>query len=265
MSPAHKGPNSDSHISKTHPEVVKQYGKLLWMDPGEPLVQEHTLNVMLDVVRRYDVDGIHMDDYFYPYKDDATDKAHSDFPDSPSWKRYLTSRGGLSRDGWRRQNVNNFVERLYSGIKHIKPWVKLGISPFGIYRPGIPTGIHAGVDQYAELYADARLWLVNGWCDYYTPQLYWPIAQKPQAYGTLLSWWIGENEKRRHIWPGNYTGRIDPGIGKWPLQEVLDQIDVTRKSHPPLETEFEKGTPMLSEAESGASGQRPFQLPGVSA
>ncbi|HLK14425.1 MAG TPA: family 10 glycosylhydrolase [Fimbriimonadaceae bacterium] len=264
MSPAQKGPNSDNHISKTHPEVVKQYGKLLWMDPGEPLVREHTLNVMLDVVRRYDVDGIHMDDYFYPYRDDATDKAHADFPDDRSWGRYLASRGssgrGLTRSSWRRQNVNQFVERLYNGIKHLKPWVKFGISPFGIYRPGIPAGIHAGVDQYEELYADARLWLNNGWCDYFTPQLYWPIAQKPQAYGTLLKWWVGENAKSRHIWPGNYTSRIDPGVGKWQLQEVLDQIDVTRATHQPYELEFSGGAAADNEPEAGATGNVHFSF-----
>lgn len=262
-SPAQKGPNSADHISNTHPEVVKKYGKLLWMDPGEPLVQQHTLDVMFDVVRRYDIDGVHMDDYFYPYRDDATDKAHADFPDERSWSNYQASRKGvrgMSRDSWRRQNVNDFVERLYHGIKHIKPWVKFGISPFGIYRPGIPEGIKAGVDQYEELYADARLWLNKGWCDYFTPQLYWPIAQKPQAYGTLLNWWVGENAEHRHVWPGNYTGRVEPGIGKWEPQEVLDQISVTRETHNPLTTGFEAGKPVDSRQESGATGNVHFSF-----
>ena len=264
MSPAQKGPNSDTHISKTHPEVVKQYGKLLWMDPGEPLVREHTLNVMLDVVQRYDVDGIHMDDYFYPYHDDATDKAHPDFPDDPSWKKYLASRSasgrGLSRSSWRRQNVNQFVERLYNGIHHLKPWVKFGISPFGIYRPGIPAGIHAGVDQYEELSSDAKLWLNKGWCDYLTPQLYWPIAQRPQAYGTLLNWWVGENTRGRHIWPGNYASRVDPAVGKWDAQELLNQISVTRETHKPFETEFRAGEPVDNHPESGATGNVHFSF-----
>jgi uncharacterized lipoprotein YddW (UPF0748 family) len=260
MSPAQKGPNSDTHISRTHPEVVRSYGKLLWMDPGEPLVREHTLNVMLDVVRRYDVDGIHIDDYFYPYKEEASDKAHSDFPDDRSYHRYLASRGSMGRATWRRQNVNLFVEQLYAGIKHIKPWVKFGISPFGIYRPGVPKGIVAGVDQYAELYADAKLWLNNGWCDYFTPQLYWPLKQTAQAYGTLLNWWISENSQGRHVWPGNYTGRVEPGVGKWDFQEVLDQIAYTRETHRPLLSEFESGKPKLSASESGATGNVHFSF-----
>ncbi|MHB8637872.1 MAG: glycoside hydrolase family 10 protein [Fimbriimonadaceae bacterium] len=264
MSPAQHGPNSASHISKTHPEVVKQYGKLLWMDPGEPLVQQHSLNVMLDVVRRYDVDGVHMDDYFYPYHDDATDKAHPDFPDDRSWNKYLASRrpvgSSLTRNAWRRQNVNRFVRRLYRGIKHLKPWVKFGISPFGIYRPGIPAGIHAGVDQYEELASDPKLWLNLGWCDYITPQLYWPIAQKAQAYGTLLNWWVSENTRHRHVWPGNYTSRIEPGIGKWEVREVLKQIEVTRDTHGPYETSFKAGVPVASGAESGATGNVHFSF-----
>ena len=264
MSPAQKGPNSDTHISKTHPEVVKQYGKLLWMDPGEPIVREHTLNVMLDVVRRYDVDGIHMDDYFYPYRDDATDKAHADFPDDRSWGKYLASRGsggrGLTRSTWRRQNVNEFVERLYHGIKQVKPWVKFGISPFGIYRPGIPSGTSAGVDQYEELFADARLWLNKGWCDYFTPQLYWPIAQKLQAYGTLLDWWVSENKQDRHIWPGNFTSRVEPSEKNWNVQEILNQISVTRETHKAFETQFRAGEPVDNRREAGATGNVHFSF-----
>src|SRR5690606_14500409 len=94
----------------------------------------------------------------------------------------------LSRADWRRKNVNLFVYRIHKGIKHRKPWVKFGISPFGIYRPGVPSGIKAGIDQYNDLYADAKLWLNQGWCDYYTPQLYWPIDQEAQSYTKLFEW-----------------------------------------------------------------------------
>lgn len=223
--PAQKGPLAKSHIKNTHPNVVKQYGRYLWLDPGEPLVQKHTLAVIRDVVRRYDIDGVHIDDYFYPYPEKG-----QDFPDDPSYKRYVAHGGELNRNDWRRQNVDELVENLYDEIKAEKKWVKFGISPFGIYRPGYPSSIKAGVDQYAELYADCKKWLNEGWCDYLSPQLYWPIAQKAQSFPVLLDWWISENTKGRHIWPGLYTSRLSGEEGKpWNLKEILDEIGVRRQ------------------------------------
>ncbi len=222
--PSAKGPLAANHIANTHPKVVKTYANMLWMDPGEPVVQRRSLAVVQDVVRRYDIDGVHIDDYFYPYPV----KGH-EFPDEPSYAAFRARGGKLARDDWRRRNVDTFVRDLYATIKREKRWVKFGISPFGIYRPGIPAGIAAGIDQYAELYADARKWLVEGWCDYYTPQLYWPIAQTKQSYPVLLKWWTGQNPKRRHLWPGNFTGRTMPWEGNWKAKEVLDQIAITRR------------------------------------
>lgn len=223
--PAQKGPYSETHLSHTHPEIVKRYGRYLWLDPGEPLVQRQSLDVIRDVVRRYDIDGVHIDDYFYPYPEDG-----QEFPDDPSFQRYQQHGGSLSRSDWRRQNVDKFVEGMYKAVKAEKPWVKVGISPFGIYRPGIPPSIKAGVDQYAELFADCKKWLNEGWCDYISPQLYWPIAQKPQSFPVLLDWWISQNVMGRHIWPGLYTSRVSGDEGKtWKLKEILDQIIETRQ------------------------------------
>ncbi len=223
--PIQKGPMAVNHISRTHPEVVKRYGKYLWMDPGEPVVQKHSLDVIRDVVHRYDIDGVHIDDYFYPYPEGG-----KDFPDEPSYEQYLRRGGKLDRPNWRRDNVDRFVKGIYTTIKAEKPWVKFGISPFGIYRPGVPDQIKAGIDQYAELYADCRKWLNEGWCDYFSPQLYWPIAQKPQSYPVLLDYWISQNLKGRHIWPGLYTSRVGGDEGKtWALKEILDQIKLTRE------------------------------------
>jgi len=223
--PAQKGPLAKSHIKNSHPEIVKQYGRYLWLDPGEPLVQKHSLAVIRDVVHRYDIDGVHIDDYFYPYPEKG-----QDFPDGPSYKSYQNAGGQLNRNDWRRNNVDTFVQNLYRTIKSEKKWVKFGISPFGIYRPGFPESIKAGVDQYAELYADCKKWLNEGWCDYLSPQLYWPIAQKAQSYPVLLDWWISQNAKGRHIWPGLYTSRLGSEEGKtWPIKEVLDEIAVTRE------------------------------------
>jgi uncharacterized lipoprotein YddW (UPF0748 family) len=200
------------------------------MDPGEKDTQERTMAVMMDIARRYDVDGIHIDDYFYPYKEKGSDGKELDFPDSESYAKYKSSGGKLGKDDWRRANVDQFIEKFYSQLKRERPWVKFGISPFGIYRPGVPTGIKAGVDQFADLYADCLKWWRNGWCDYFTPQLYWPISQTPQSYPVLLNWWIEQNAAKRHLWPGNYTGRTDPNNGNWKAQEVLDQVETTRKS-----------------------------------
>lgn len=224
--PTGTSPISDGHISRTHPQLVKKYGPYLWLDPGEPAVQEQTTRVIMDVVHRYDVDGIHLDDYFYPYKEKDSAGHYIDFPDDPSWQRYLKTGGTLNREDWRRDNVNRLIERLYKAIKKAKPWVKFGISPFGIWRPGNPAQIQ-GYDQYAMLYADARKWLAEGWVDYFTPQLYWRIKPPAQSYPVLLKWWVEQNAHHRHIWPGNYTSRVMESA--WPAQEIVDQIALTRK------------------------------------
>lgn len=227
--PIAKSPPAPTHISRTHPEVVRRYGRYLWMDPGEPLVQEHTLRVILDVVRRYDVDGVHIDDYFYPYPEKDSAGATLDFPDEPSWQRYRASGGRLARDDWRRENVNTLVRRLDQEIHRAKPWVKFGISPFGIWRPGYPPQITTSFDQYAMLYADARKWLRSGWGDYFSPQLYWPIARTGQSYPVLLDWWARENVRGRHLWPGNFTSRTFEGDPvPWTANEIIGQVYVTR-------------------------------------
>ncbi len=229
--PSGSGPASADHVSRRRPELVRTYGRHLWLDPGLPGVQDHTTAVVMDVVRRYDVDGIHLDDYFYPYKENGPDGKPVDFPDEPSWQEYVRAGGGLSRDDWRRENVNTLVRRLYREIKAERPTVKFGISPFGIWRPGYPASIQ-GFDAYQELYADARRWLVNGWVDYFTPQLYWKIDAPAQSYPVLLEWWSQQNPGRRHLWPGLYSSRVGDGTARaWPAEEVLNQVQVTRQ-HP---------------------------------
>ncbi|MYM85906.1 family 10 glycosylhydrolase [Rugamonas sp. FT82W] len=235
-----KSPLARSHIGSTNPDVVKSYGRYLWMDPGEAAASQHTLDVVLDVVRRYDIDGVHIDDYFYPYPIDtagadgvvldagASPKQELEFPDQPSWQRYLLGGGTLDRAGWRRQNVNSLIEALYLGIHKEKSWVRFGISPFGIGRPDRrPAGI-VGFSQYDKLYADAELWLANGWLDYLAPQLYWPVAQAPQAFDVLLDYWLAQNTRARHVWPGLYTSRIDNSAKAFAPEEIVKQIGVTR-------------------------------------
>jgi uncharacterized lipoprotein YddW (UPF0748 family) len=223
-----RGEAAQSHLSNTHPELVRRYGRYLWMDPGEPDVRAQTVRVMLDVVKRYDVDGIHIDDYFYPYPENGPDSVAIPFPDSSSYARYVRGGGTLALNDWRRENVNLLMRDIYRRTKAMKPWVKVGISPFGIWRPGNPPEI-AGFDAYDKLYADSRKWLREGWVDYFVPQLYWPIAQKAQSYPVLLAWWMSENVMQRHIWPGHNASRAAGTV--WPPDELLEQVRLTRAAN----------------------------------
>lgn len=220
-------PASSLHVSRRMPDKVRRYGELRWLDPGDGAVQAHVLKVVADVVQRYDVDGVHIDDYFYPYRERDRRGRAIEFPDDQTYRAYVHGGGQLSRDDWRRSNVNRFVEQLYLTVKAEKPWVKVGVSPFGIWRPGYPEGV-AGLDAYREIYADAKLWVNEGWLDYVTPQLYWPASAPQQPYARLLEWWIGENEHRRHVWPGNFTSRVGDPKAQWDANEILDQIRITR-------------------------------------
>ena len=217
-------PIAPTHISRTQPQLVRSYGKYLWLDPGDPAVREHSLRIVIDVVKRYDVDGIHFDDYFYPYKEKNSAGTEIDFPDWATWKKFGAA-SGLSRDDWRRRNVDVFMEQVYRAIKAEKPWVKFGISPFGIWRPKNPPSI-IGFDAYAELYCDSRKWLREGWCDYLAPQLYWGISPPATSFTTLLDWWNSENVRHRHIWPGMNSLNVG---GKWPPSEIVNQIRATRR------------------------------------
>jgi uncharacterized lipoprotein YddW (UPF0748 family) len=219
-----KGPLSAHHIANTHPQLVKRYGSLLWMDPGEPAIRERSLAVIEDVVRRYNIDGVHLDDYFYPYPEDK-----KPFPDDDSYARYGK---GLTKLQWRHKNVDDFIAKLHDGIHRIKPWVEFGISPFGIYRPNIPAGIKAGVDQYVDLSSDPVKWLQKGWCDYLSPQLYWPIDQKAQSFPILLNWWRSQNTLERHLWPGIYTSRVLSSRKGFSSQEVVNQVLLTEQDTP---------------------------------
>ena len=220
---------SPKHISKTHPQLVRRYGRFLWLDPGEKAVQDYTVRVILDVVRRYDIDGVHMDDYFYPYPENNRAGEAIDFPDGKTWKRYQNTGGKLSREDWRRRNVNQLVQRLQSEIKREKKWVVFGVSPFGIWRPGFPQQIK-GFDSYDKLFADARQWTVNHWVDYLAPQLYWPIDPPAQSYSALYNWWHQQN-KEMPIWPGSAVTRVSSK--QWPASEIVRQIELTRATPEP--------------------------------
>lgn len=227
-----RSPAAASHVSVTHPEWVRTYGDQLWLDPGEPGAVAHTLSVCRDLLTRYAIDGLHIDDYFYPYPAQDAAGQPLEFPDARNWRTYLDGGGVLTRADWRRSHVNRFVESLYAMVRECRPCACLGISPFGLPRPDRrPAGIK-GFSQYDALYADVELWLSQGWLDYLAPQLYWPRAQTAQAFETLLRSWHGLNPLGRAIWPGLYSSQLRGPTPGWSADEILAQIELVRSLEP---------------------------------
>jgi len=230
--PSAKGDLAASHLANTQPGVVKAYGDLLWMDPGEPAAVQRTLAVVADVLRRYAVDGVHIDDYFYPYPISTGSGAGAvttPFPDEPAWQGYLRDGGALARDDWRRDNVNRLVEAMFATVRRERPGALFGISPFGLGRPALrPPGI-SGFSQYHALYADVELWCQRGWCDYIAPQLYWPIDQTAQAFAPLLDYWLAQAAPGMAVWPGLFTSRIGAPQRAYPADEVLRQVALVQE------------------------------------
>lgn len=183
---------SPNHLYNIHPEWFVTYNNQLFFDPALPESRRHICMVVADIVSRYDVDAIHMDDYFYPYPAKGMD-----FPDDASFARY--GGGFTNRADWRRSNVNILIQKIHETIRGLKPWVKFGISPFGIYRneKNDPLGSKTnGLQNYDDLYADVLLWARNGWVDYNIPQIYWQIGHPAADYETLVKWWAKNTENR---------------------------------------------------------------------
>jgi uncharacterized lipoprotein YddW (UPF0748 family)/predicted transcriptional regulator len=178
------------HITRQHPEWFVRFEKTLYFDPGNKAVQDYVTNIVRDIVRRYDIDALHFDDYFYPYDIVEGGPPGKDFPDNPSYARYGD---GLSKGDWRRANVDSVIARISKVIKEEKPHCKFGISPFAIWRNNNkdPDGsdTHAGVTDYDNLYADILLWLRNGWIDYVVPQIYFEFSHPHAPYAVLVDWW----------------------------------------------------------------------------
>lgn len=250
-----------NHIAAVHPDWTTRYGIDTWMNPGELGVRERTKAVILDVVRRYDVDGIHIDDYFYPYPIKGANGKVVPFADEDTFQRYRASGGQLDLHGWRRENVDTLVHDLYHGVKETKRWVKFGVSPFGLWRPNHPVGTGGGLDPYQDLAADSRKWLQNGWVDYLAPQLYWPIEPKKLSFTTFYDWWLSQNIAGRHIFPGMADDRIgrDRGPG-----EILRQISVVRERQsvmPPGHLHWNFGALFHDNGKIGTiTRQRAYQL-----
>jgi uncharacterized lipoprotein YddW (UPF0748 family) len=214
-----------AHITKLHPEWFLTYGNTLYFDPGNKEAQAWVVMVISDIVKRYDIDAIHMDDYFYPYR-----IAGREFPDTASYRKYGN---GMNKDEWRRSNTDSIILKLSLAIKNEKPWVKFGISPFGVWRNNDkdPEGsaTQAGVTNYDDLYADILLWTKNKWIDYVTPQLYWEIGFKRADYTVLLDWW-SKHAYGRHMYIGHGIYRAFENNPPWKIKTQLPrQIQMLRK------------------------------------
>ena len=214
-----------THLYNIHPEWFVTYGNQLYFNPALPESRHHICMVVMDIVSRYDVDAIHMDDYFYPYPVNG-----QDFPDNATFARY--GKGFSSKGDWRRHNVNMLIEEIHDTVRRVKPWVKFGISPFGIYRneSSDPLGSRTkGLQNYDDLYADVLLWARNGWIDYNIPQIYWHVGHPVADYETLVKWWA-RNSENRPLFIGQSvqntvqnTDPTDPTINQLPRKMALQR------------------------------------------
>lgn len=220
---------SPGHITQLHPEWFLTYGNTMYFDPGLPETRDHVARVVSDIVRRYDIDAIHMDDYFYPYR-----IAGIPFPDDRSFTLYREASGDTLRDVWRRNNVDKIIQQLHDSILRIKPWVAFGISPFGVWRNASkdPAGsdTRAGQTNFDDLFADVLKWQKEGWIDYVVPQLYWHIGFDAADYAILAAWW-SRNSYGCPLYIGQAFYRIDrkSPVKAWrSSREIVRQIKLNR-------------------------------------
>jgi uncharacterized lipoprotein YddW (UPF0748 family) len=208
------------HIVLRHPEFVKYYrpNNEWWIDMGKPEARNYLINVVMELVRNYDIDGIHFDYIRYP---------NPDFPDDSTYALYANEYP--NKDDWRRENINKFVRAVYDSIKKVKPWVKVGSAPIGIYKniyADDGTPLATGWQAYYSIYQDSRRWLMEGKHDYHSPQIYWDIANNPKFDVLVRDW--KNNSYGRHIYAGSAAYRMDSGSGNWSASEILAQIDTSR-------------------------------------
>lgn len=223
-------PLAGNHIAFQHPEWILEYGNKLYFDPGLPETRQFAVKVVKDIVTRYDVDAIHFDDYFYPYPLDY------DFPDTISFKNFSRGFFPENKADWRRENVDILIKMLNDTIKSVKPWVKFGISPFGVWRniADDPRGSNtkAGATNYDQLYANVIKWQEKGWIDYLLPQLYWQIGHPAVDFETLVDWWKN-HAYGRAMYIGQAAYKVDENslVKEWTNPDELpNQIRYLRKN-----------------------------------
>ena len=225
--------NARNHVIVQHPEWTFQYDGLTLLNPALQACRDYICDVVRDIVTRYDVDGLHIDDYFYPYP-----VAGVQIPDAAQFR--ANNNGISDRSDWRRYNVNLFIEQLYRTVHDAKPWVKVGVSPFGIYRnqKSDPNGSRTnGLQNYDDLYADVLLWDAKGWMDYCVPQIYWEIGNRAADYDELIHWWskhitnsdlyIGEDVERTVKYPDPKDPNCHQLGAKMSLHQQLPRVKGT--------------------------------------
>lgn len=211
-----------NHVVKQHPDWIVNSGNKLYINPGIPQARQQIIKEIMEVVQRYDIDGVHLDDYFYP--------SNGTFNDDATFKTY-NSKKIASKADWRRDNINQFVQQLNASIKSVKPAVQFGISPFGVWRNiGVdPSGsdTKAGVTAYDNMYADVRTWIKQGWMDYVTPQIYWSLSFAPAQYDKLVTWWSNEVQGTRvKLYIGHSPYKLGTSEAGWQnVQEIINQLD----------------------------------------
>ncbi|MEH6619464.1 glycoside hydrolase family 10 protein [Maribacter arcticus] len=219
---------AESHDYCTHPEWMVHYGKKNYYNPGLPEVRNHFSNIIAEIVSKYDVDAIHFDDYFYPYK--IKDEV---FNDSITFESYAKPNQNL--DDWRRSNIDSLVKQSYEKIKSIKPWVQFGISPFGVWKNNStdPKGSNtkAGQTAYEDLYADPLLWMEKGWIDYLAPQVYWSMDLPVASHKTIVDWW-SKNNFNTNLYVGNGAYKVRNNSDKaWDdIKELPMQLELARET-----------------------------------
>ncbi len=223
---------ANNHAIKKHPEWFVNYGKHTYFNPALPETRHFIAKIVGDITKRYDIDAIHMDDYFYPYKIPS-----KDFPDEAAFRKYPNGFSKYEKDAWRRNNVNLIIKELHKTVKSIKPWVQFGISPFGVWRNAdkSPMGskTQAGQTNYDDLYADVLLWSKKGWVDYIVPQIYWHIGHPAADYATLVKWWSEQLQNTRtHLYIGHAIYKIGRGGNylEWNKgNEIVRQLSLNQK------------------------------------
>ena len=220
--------NASSHVTITNPEWIYSAGPLKLLDPGQAAVRDYITTIVTDVAERYDIDGVHFDDYFYPYPPNQIGSQ-----DYETFQR--EGRGFTSIGAWRRDNVNLLMAQISDSLKAYRPAIKFGISPFGIWKNGVPSGIR-GLDAYNVIYADPLAWVQAETIDYLVPQLYWRFAvgnsYRAQDYGTLAPWWAQQIDNGRHLYIGHALHRAERqtsgSSAVFPANEIPDQARFNR-------------------------------------
>jgi uncharacterized lipoprotein YddW (UPF0748 family) len=216
---------ADNHVVKKHPEWLLAFGLARILDPAIPEVREHVTQVVMDVVRRYDIDGVHFDDFFYPYPSTGLS-----YNDDSTFTRY--NRGITDRGNWRRDNVDLLIKNVNDSIKAVKPYVKFGVSPFGIWQnksTAQPQGSNtSGLESYSAIYCDSRKWAQQGWVDYTAPQIYWHIGFAVADHSILQTWW-SQNASNRHIYVGHGAYKVGTDAN-WNAGEIPRQLTLNRQN-----------------------------------